>query len=165
MPQSLAMNLIHLVYSTKDRVGCLTSEIRPKLFAYQAGILEKWDSPALVIGGEADHVHALFVLSKNHALRKVVEEVKRSSSKWMKAQDAAFAGFYWQNGYGAFSVSQSHVAEVRRYIDTQAEHHRAMTFQDEFRLFLKPVSQGVALGCHVVALWAGMREHFREEVL
>ncbi|MBP8128887.1 MAG: transposase [Candidatus Hydrogenedentes bacterium] len=137
MPQSLSMNLIHLIYSTKNRDACLTPAIRPNLFAYQAAILREWDSRAIVIGGVSDHLHTLLVLSKNHALCKVVEEVKRSSSKWLKTQGRSFAGFHWQNGYGAFSVSQSHVAHVRRYIEGQEEHHRAMSFQDEFRSFLR----------------------------
>jgi REP element-mobilizing transposase RayT len=137
MPQSLAKNLVHLIYSTKNRDACLTPAIRPKLFAYQAGIFQEWQSPAVVIGGDMDHVHALFVLSKNHTLCKVIEEVKKGSSKWMKTQGHAFSSFHWQNGYGAFSVSQSHVAQVHRYIEGQVEHHRATSFQEEFRLFLK----------------------------
>ena len=89
MPQSLSMNLVHLIYSTKHRDASLTPAIRSKLYAYQAGILQEWNSPAIVIGGVFDHVHALFVLS-NHALCKVVEEVKKGSSKWIKTQGAAF---------------------------------------------------------------------------
>ena len=137
MPQSLARNLVHLIYSTKNRESCLGPAIRPKLFAYQAGILAEWDSPAIVIGGDVDHVHTLFVLSKNHALKKVIEEVKKGSSKWIKTQGRAFALFHWQNGYGAFSVSQSHVSRVQRYIEEQEKHHRTISFQDEFRAFLK----------------------------
>ncbi len=136
MPQSLSMNIVHLVYSTKNRNTSLTPAIRCKLDAYQVGILQKWNCPAIIIGGVADHVHALFVLSKNYALCKVVEEVKKGSSKWIKTQGDAFAGFCWQNGYGAFSVSESQVENVRRYIEQQEEHHRTMTFQEEFRMFL-----------------------------
>ncbi len=84
MPQSLSMNLVHLIDSTKNRVASLTPAIRSKLHAYQVGILQEWNSPAIVIGGAFDHVHALFVLSKNNALCKVVEEVKKGSSKWIK---------------------------------------------------------------------------------
>ena len=83
-----------------------------------------------------ERIHALFVLSKNSALCKVVEELKKGSSKWIKTQGAAFASFCWQNGYGAFSVSESQVENVRRYIEQQEEHHRTMTFQEEFRMFL-----------------------------
>jgi len=137
MPQSLAKNLIHLIYSTKDRAPCLSPEIRAGLFKYKAGILKEWKSPALQIGGVADHVHVLFCLSKNHALAKVIEEVKKGSSKWMKTQGPGFRDFYWQAGYGAFSVSQSHVEQVQRYIERQEGHHRTRSFQDEFRTFLK----------------------------
>ena len=86
MPQSLVRNLIHLVYSTKNRTPWIPAEVRPRLFAYQAGILKEWDSPAIIIGGVDNHVHALFSLSKNHALIKIVEEVKKGSSKWMKTE-------------------------------------------------------------------------------
>jgi len=137
MPQSLSMNLIHLIYSTKNRHACLTPPIRSKLFAYQSGIFREWESPALVIGGDSDHVHALFMLSKRYALCQIIEEVKKGSSKWIKTQDREYTGFYWQSGYGAFSVSQSHVPRVRQYIEQQEEHHRKVSFQDEFRLFLK----------------------------
>ncbi len=139
MAQSLTANLIHLIYSTKHREAQLAerSEIRPKLFAYQAGIYKTLDSPAIAIGGTQDHIHALFILSKTLALCDLIEEVKKGSSKWLKTQDTGFAGFRWQNGYGAFSLSQSHVAQARRYIDGQIEHHQTLTFQEEFRLFLK----------------------------
>ena len=137
MPQSLAKNLIHLIFSTKNRDACLTQAIRPQLFAYQAGILQEWDSPAIVIGGEVEHVHALFMLSKNHALCKVIEEVKKGSSKWLKMQGRAFTSFHWQNGYGAFSIGESQVTGVRRYIEEQADHHHTRSFQEEFRLFLR----------------------------
>ncbi len=90
-----------------------------------------------MIGGTTDHVHALFLLSKNHTLSRIVEQVKKGSSKWIKTQGSEFANFHWQNGYGSFSVSQSHVAQARRYIESQEEHHRSVTFQEEFRLFLK----------------------------
>ena len=133
MSQSLARNLIHLVYSTKQRQGWIVRAHRDALFAYQAGIYQKWDSPAVVIGGAEDHVHALFVLSKNHSLAKIIEEVKKGSSKWMKSDGPKNQSFHWQAGYGAFSVSQSKLEEVKRYIENQEEHHRRLTFQDEFR--------------------------------
>ena len=137
MSQSLAKNLIHLIYSTKNRTPCLGAEIRLQLFAYQAGVLREWESPALVIGGVADHVHTLFCLSKNVALAKVIEEVKKGSSKWLKTAGTEFRGFHWQAGYGAFSVSESNVQEVKRYIEQQDVHHRTRSFQDEFRAFLR----------------------------
>src|SRR5206468_2829386 len=90
---------------------------------------------AIKINSVADHVHALFVLSKNHALARVIQEVKGDSSKWIKTQGAEFAAFAWQNGYGAFSVSPSLEDNVCRYIANQEEHHRKFTFQEEFREF------------------------------
>ncbi len=135
MSQSLAKNLIHLVYSTKHRRPTIGETIRDRLFAYQAGIYDQWDSPAILIGGVEDHVHTLFALSKNHPLKKIVEEVKKGSSKWMKS--AGVEDFYWQNGYAAFSVSESNSAMVRKYIANQSEHHRRITFQDEVRTLLQ----------------------------
>ncbi len=91
-----------------------------------------------MIGGVEDHVHTLFSLSKNHALKKIVEEVKKGSSKWMKSHCRKNNEFYWQSGYAAFSVSQSNVEQVGQYIENQQEHHRRTSFQDELRaLFLR----------------------------
>jgi REP element-mobilizing transposase RayT len=136
MSQSLVNNLVHLVYSTKHRKPWLPDEVRDHLFAYHAGIFKQWESPALVIGGIEDHVHALFRLSKNHALKKIVEEVKKGSSKWMKAEGTKNKEFHWQNGYAAFSVSASNAEDVRRYIENQREHHKELSFQDELRVLL-----------------------------
>ena len=137
MSQSLVKNLVHLVYSTKHRKMWLGRDHQASLFAYQAGIFIKWESPALIIGGVEDHVHSLFSLSKNYALKKVVEEVKKASSKWMKAHGPMNSEFQWQAGYAAFSVSQSNVDDVRKYIENQEDHHRKMTFQDELRLLFR----------------------------
>ena len=143
MSHSLVKNLIHLVYSTKHRQRWIPVDRRDRLFAYQAGILNEWDSPAIVIGGVEDHVHALFALSKNHPLKKIVEEVKKGSSKWMKTDIPRNGGFQWQAGYAAFSVSQSNMAAVRHYIENQEEHHRRMTFQDELRAFYRRKRPGL----------------------
>ena len=137
MSQSLARNLLHLVYSTKNRAPLLTPEIRPEMNSYLAGILRAWESPAILVNSVEDHVHLLFALSKNHALKKVVEEVKKGSSKWIKTKGASFIDFYWQSGYGAFSVSPSNAEAVRAYIANQEEHHRKRTFQDELRSLLR----------------------------
>jgi REP element-mobilizing transposase RayT len=138
MSQSLVKNLLHLVYSTKHRRAWIPEEVDGRFYAFQAGAYKKLASPALVIGGADDHVHALFSLSKNQALKDVVEEVKTCSSKWMKVDGPKNRDFHWQNGYSAFSVSQSNVEDVRRYIERQKEHHRRMTFQEELRaLFQK----------------------------
>jgi len=127
----------HLIFSTKERYPFLSNrEIRIQLHAYMAAILRKQDCPTLQVGGAADHVHTLFVLSKNSSIAQIVYEVKRGSSKWIKTQPD-FRKFYWQSGHGAFSVSQSHVEQVRRYIQTQEQHHSKVTFQNEYREFLR----------------------------
>ena len=137
MPQSLAKILVHLVFSTKHRKRRISRDIREELHAYLVGVLRNHDSPALLINSVEDHVHILFRLSRNCAVKTIVEEVKKSSSKWIKTKGEQFQGFYWQSGYGAFSVSPSMVHSVKRYIANQEEHHRTMTFQEEFRKILE----------------------------
>ncbi|MCC5874974.1 MAG: IS200/IS605 family transposase [Candidatus Sumerlaeia bacterium] len=136
MPTSLSKNLVHLVYGTKNRRNMIDASVRSKLYAYQAGIFRDMECPAIRIGGMPDHVHALFVLSPNYALKQVVEDVKKSSSKWIKTMGAEYWDFYWQSGYGAFSVSQSQVGHVCRYIDNQEKHHRRLDFRDEYIQFM-----------------------------
>ncbi len=138
MSQSLVKNLIHLVYSTKDREAWIPDDVSDSLCAYQAGIFRRWDSPALIIGGIEDHVHSLFTLSKNHAIKKIVEEVKKGSSRWMKTgHGTGNKQFKWQAGYAGFSVSRSNADQVRAYIENQREHHQTMTFQDELRILFQ----------------------------
>jgi REP element-mobilizing transposase RayT len=137
MPQSLSKLYVHLVFSTKHRDPLLLSPIREKMHAYLATVLKSQDSPAQKVGGTSDHVHAIFHLSKNISLADIVEEIKTSSSKWTKTQGAAFANFHWQSGYGGFSVSPADVQEVVEYIEQQEAHHRAVTFQEEYRRLLK----------------------------
>jgi putative transposase len=100
------------------------------------GILDNLKSPSLQTGGVDDHVHILCALSRTHSPADLLEEVKKSSSKWMKA-DGGIAGFAWQAGYGAFSIGESQTEAVIRYIQNQEGHHRKLTFQDEFRRFLQ----------------------------
>ena len=135
MPQSLANILIHAIWSVKERRPLISDEVRAGLHGYMAGVLKNLESPALIINSAADHVHILCQLSKTLAACKLVEEVKKSSSKWMKEQGVL--DFAWQNGYGVFSVSQSNVDAVRKYIEGQAEHHKKRGFKEEFREFCK----------------------------
>ncbi|MBI5527757.1 MAG: IS200/IS605 family transposase [Deltaproteobacteria bacterium] len=137
MPQSLARILLHITFSTKNREPCLTPDIQAELYRYIAGTLKELNCPAIVVGGYADHVHLLFVLSRNIPVSKLVEEVKKSSSKWIKTKGPFLLNFHWQNGYSAFSVSQSNEDVVRKYIEGQVEHHRKVTFQEELRGFLE----------------------------
>lgn len=139
MPQSLAKVAIHIVFSTKNRERWLEDrELRKELFAYMSVILrDNVDSPAILINGVGDHVHALCLLSRKHAIMKVIQEMKTETSKWLKKQSPATSGFTWQAGYGAFSASESKIPEVKAYIENQEEHHKKMSFQDEFRALCK----------------------------
>jgi REP element-mobilizing transposase RayT len=137
MAQSLSSILIHLVFSTKNREPFLTPEIEKELHPYMATIFRECKSPSLLVGGAQDHIHALFVLSRTWTLADVVEEVKTNSSKWIKTKGRSWSAFHWQSGYGAFSIGQSQVERVKRYIANQRERHRRIGFQDEFRGLLK----------------------------
>jgi REP element-mobilizing transposase RayT len=107
------------------------------MHAYLATMLRNHECETLIVGGVEDHIHALFALSRNYSISHVVQEIKRTSSAWIKTKSPTQRKFHWQHGYGAFSVSQSHLEQVTRYIERQEEHHRRVTFQDEFRAFLK----------------------------
>jgi putative transposase len=136
MPQSLANLLAHLIFSTKNRERFLVdANVRRRTHAYLAAVLSDINSPALIVGGVEDHLHILCQLSRTSALSEVIEHLKVSSSKWLKTQ--GIERFSWQRGYGAFSISQSQVADVVAYIEGQEEHHQRMTFQEEYRLFLR----------------------------
>ena len=134
MGQSLAQIYVHIIFSTKNRKPFLQDiEFRPKVHAYLAGISKKQECPALIVGGVEDHVHLLCRLGKIIPVATLLRELKRGSSIWIKEQRANLKDFHWQDGYGAFSVSPSHVEDLKRYIARQAEHHRRESFQDEFR--------------------------------
>jgi putative transposase len=136
MPQSLSRVLVHLVFSTKDRLPLLTDEVQRELHPYLVGVLSAIECPSIQVGGVADHVHVLCGLSRTRSIAELVEEVKTESSKWIKKFGRSRAKFHWQAGYGAFSVSQSEADRVVRYIQNQAKHHRQRSFQDEFRTLL-----------------------------
>jgi putative transposase len=137
MPQSLSRVLVHLVFSTKARVSSLSPKIQLELYPFLGGTLNSVGCPALEIGGMEDHVHLLFGLSRTITMANVVEEVKTGASKWIKTKGDEFAGFHWQHGYGAFSVSQSEAETVVKYIRSQKMHHHKMTFQEEYRKLLE----------------------------
>lgn len=137
MPQSLARLHIHLIFSTKHRERCLHDTVRDSLHRYMATVLQNLGCPPVLINSVEDHVHILLELGRTVAVSTAVEEVKKTSSKWLKTQGNEFAAFAWQTGYGAFAVSESNVAAVRDYIAGQQEHHRKKSFQDEYRAFLE----------------------------
>jgi len=139
MPQSLARVIVHIVYSTKHRQPWLHDPIlRSELYAYNATILkEEVDSPAILINDTEDHIHILCLLSRKFAIMDVIKKSKTETSKWIKKQAATYNDFQWQAGYGIFSVSRSNVEQVKRYIANQEEHHKRISFQDEFREICK----------------------------
>jgi REP element-mobilizing transposase RayT len=134
MSQSLVQIYLHVVFSTKDRKRFLAEqELRNRLHAYLFGCCRNQKSPSLIIGGVEEHVHILCRLSKSVSVAALIRELKRESSKWIKTQAKDLCGFSWQQGYGAFSISPSHVEPLKRYSAGQEQHHRRETFQDEFR--------------------------------
>jgi putative transposase len=138
MPQSLAKILVHTVFSTKERRPFLRdAALRQELHRYLGGILKNVDCQPIIVGGVEDHVHLLASLSRTCAAAEMVKEVKRGSSLWAKEREAGMRDFGWQNGYGMFSIGSSQIEDTRRYIAEQEQHHRKLSFQDEFRLLLK----------------------------
>jgi REP element-mobilizing transposase RayT len=138
MPQSLAKILVHTVFSTKARRPFLRDQaLREELHRYLGGILAHLDCQPIIAGGVEDHVHLLCALSRTCNAADMVKEVKRGSSLWLKTKGPDLRDFAWQNGYGIFSVGFSQVGTVKEYIAGQEEHHRKISFQDEFRQLLK----------------------------
>jgi putative transposase len=137
MSQSYVQLFVHLIFGTKEMYPFLDPSISRELFPYLTTIMHSMDCPVLAVNGMSEHIHILFSLSKNHALSDVVEEVKKSSSKWVKTKGPAYEKFYWQGGYGAFSMGRSGVPALKKYIKNQQEHHRRKTFREEVFEFLK----------------------------
>jgi putative transposase len=127
---------VHVIFSTKHRLPVLDAEWRSRLHAYLGGAIRYAEAVPVAIGGTADHVHLLFGIKATQRIADVMRDVKRGSSNWLN--DALdIRGFAWQNGYGAFSVSQSSLDSVASYIAQQELHHRRMTFEEEYLAFLK----------------------------
>jgi len=137
MPQSLACLHIHLVFSTKHREPFIVETVRESLHRYMAVVLANLRCPAVLINSVEDHAHVLFELARTVTVSDAVEQAKTSTSKWIKTQGEPYAQFAWQAGYGAFAVSRSNIDVVSAYIADQREHHRAKSFQDEYRALLQ----------------------------
>jgi REP element-mobilizing transposase RayT len=137
MAQTVTRLLVHVIFSTKNRANLIKPDIETELFAYIGGVCRNADSPLLSAGGTANHVHLLTSLSKTRALSDLVMDIKKDSSLWIKSKGITFADFYWQEGYGGFTIGESQVDDLKRYIGRQKEHHRAISFEDEFIAFLK----------------------------
>lgn len=131
MPQSLVKNYIHIIFSTKYREDFIDVNIENELFAYIATLCKDFESTAIQIGGTDNHIHILCLLSRKIALMKLVQEVKAHSSKWIKTKGKKYENFFWQDGYGAFSVSPNNIPVVTKYIINQREHHKEFDFKKE----------------------------------
>lgn len=141
MAQSLVKNYLHIIFSTKLRTEFIDEKIENELFSYIATICKDYDSPAIQIGGTDDHIHILLNLSRKLALMTVVQEIKSHSSKWIKTKGKRYEHFYWQDGYGAFSVSQKHIPATINYIKNQREHHQNQSFKIELINILEKYEQ------------------------
>ena len=137
MPQSFACLHYHLIFSTKRRAPLLVGDHPVRVYTYIGGIIRSETGALVAAGGMPDHVHLLMSLSRESSVSDVLRQIKGSSSKWIHETFPELGGFAWQAGYAAFAVSYSHIDTVKQYIATQADHHRTVTFQEEYREFLR----------------------------
>lgn len=137
MPQSLVKNYVHIIFSTKHRNDFIDEKIETELFAYISTLCKDLESPALQIGGTDNHIHILCLLSRKIALMKFVQEIKAVSSKWIKTKGRKYEDFFWQEGYGAFSVNPNNIFAVTEYIKNQREHHKEFDFKSEMINYYK----------------------------
>jgi putative transposase len=136
MPHSYVSNLVHYIFSTKERFPFIDQELESRLWPYMGGIARENGMKALAIGGTKDHVHSLLSLPATMSIAKAIQLIKGGSSKWIHDQLSKYRKFAWQEGYGAFTVSASQVKSVTHYINGQKEHHRKRSFEEEFLEFL-----------------------------
>jgi putative transposase len=137
MAHTFTSLLTHAIFSTKDRQLSINAELKPQLFAYMGGIVREYTGTALMVNGTADHVHLLLRLPPSVSIAEAMRLLKTNSSRWVHEKWPSRSTFGWQTGYGAFSVSQSNVSAVLRYIANQEEHHRKVSFQEEFIAYLQ----------------------------
>lgn len=137
MSHSFISQLMHCVFSTKERRPLITPEIQPRLFQYIGGIARENKMKLLAVGGVDDHVHLLISMPSTISISKAMQLIKGNSSKWIHETFPNNRSFAWQEGYGAFSIGVSDIERTKNYINTQAEHHGKMDFKTEFLAFLK----------------------------
>ena len=137
MPQSLSKVYVHIIFSTKIRQNLIDDKIENLLYEYLGGICKGLECNPVKVGGHKNHVHLLCLLSRKVSQMKLLEEIKKQSSKWIKTKSQAYSNFYWQDGYGLFSINPTETNKVIDYIQLQQEHHKHKSFQDEFIAFLK----------------------------
>lgn len=134
MPQSLIKIIVHIVFSTKDRVDLISHEMEAELFKYISGIVKGVGGRLIIVNGTANHIHLLISLGRID-IGELIGHIKRYSSLWVKKKYSASNKFYWQRGYGAFSIGQSQIPSVSEYIRNQKTHHlsKSLSYEDEFR--------------------------------
>lgn len=137
MAQSLSKLYVHIIFHTKSTSVTIRKQDAAELYAYIGSLIKSSDSIPILINGVEDHLHILCIMSKNIALAKLIENIKSHSSRWIKSKSDYYRHFAWQGGYGGFSVSPSIHDKTKRYIQNQEEHHKKMTFKEEYLLFLK----------------------------
>ena len=137
MSQSLSRLYVHMVFHVKNNRIKIRQEEEQDLYAYMGAILNDNASIPIIINGVEDHVHILCIMSKNIALSKLLEEVKKHSSRWIKTKHPHYKNFRWQGGYGAFSVSPSHAEQKKIYIQNQKEHHKKVGYKEEYLKILE----------------------------
>jgi REP-associated tyrosine transposase len=134
MSHTYFQNVMHVVFSTKERHKIIPADMKERLWSYTAGICKRQKVFVYAIGGVEDHIHLLLQFPATIAISEAIKKIKANSSGWMSDEIGKFA---WQAGYGAFSVSKSNIAAVVKYIQTQEQHHRKMTFEQEFVALLE----------------------------
>lgn len=137
MPQSLVKNYIHITFSTKNRYPFIDNSIKNELFNYLGGICRNKECNPVIVGGHNDHIHILCLLSRKVALMDLIEALKTHTSKWIKTKGKDYEKFYWQRGYGAFSVHYTLTDVVKHSIESQEKHHKNKSFKEEYLVFLK----------------------------
>jgi len=137
MSQSLVDVILHIVFSTKDRQPLIKPDIEENLYQYISGIGRKIGCPIIMINGVEDHVHILLQFDKIMSISKLVSEIKSNSSRWIKTNGNHYKDFSWQGGYGGFAVSRINVEAAKKYLSIQKEHHKTITFKEEFLKLLK----------------------------
>ena len=137
MPQSLSKIIVHIIFSTKNREPLIADSVQTRLHAYMATVVRNLNGECYRAGGVSDHVHLAMRLPRTIAICKLVENLKTASSKWMKKQSPELIRFGWQHGYAALSVNPEGLPGLCKYIDQQAEHHRKVSFKDEYRKLMR----------------------------
>ena len=137
MAQSLCKIYLHIVFHIKTTSPTIVDENLERVHSYIGQLVNKTGCQVIRVGGTSDHVHIVCLLSRNETVSHLVEEVKRNSSRWIKTLDIQYKNFSWQGGYAAFSVSQSVVDKTVAYVNNQREHHKKVSFRDEYIQFLK----------------------------